>query len=244
MPASRVGEVTSGTFSPTQKVGIALALLDRSVSEGDEVAVDVRGRPAALPRGQAAVRQGVHLGLSPCDPAVIRARLTAQQLSGPKAPSCADVVKRMLAVQAQDPRGARLAVRSRSTRVTAADVDDALTDASCSSRWLNRGTLHLVTPDDYWWLHPLTTPQLATGNVRRLEQEGVSPAQAERGVDVVDGAVTDEGPQTRAQLRDTARRRGRPDGAAGARACAAGGVACAATSCAGRWSAATRPSSR
>ena len=41
-----VGEVTSGTFSPTKKVGIALALLDRSVAEGDEVSVDVRGRPA------------------------------------------------------------------------------------------------------------------------------------------------------------------------------------------------------
>ena len=41
-----VGEVTSGTFSPTRKVGIALALLDRSVAEGAEVAVDVRGRPA------------------------------------------------------------------------------------------------------------------------------------------------------------------------------------------------------
>ena len=41
-----VGEVTSGTFSPTRKIGIALALLDRSVSEGDEVVVDVRGRPA------------------------------------------------------------------------------------------------------------------------------------------------------------------------------------------------------
>jgi aminomethyltransferase len=41
-----LGEVTSGTFSPTKKVGIALALLDRTVAEGDEVAVDVRGRPA------------------------------------------------------------------------------------------------------------------------------------------------------------------------------------------------------
>jgi aminomethyltransferase len=41
-----VGEVTSGTFSPTRKIGIALALLDRGVSEGDEVVVDVRGRPA------------------------------------------------------------------------------------------------------------------------------------------------------------------------------------------------------
>lgn len=39
-----VGEVTSGTFSPTLKRGIALALLDRSVTDGDAVAVDVRGR--------------------------------------------------------------------------------------------------------------------------------------------------------------------------------------------------------
>jgi aminomethyltransferase len=43
---SPAGEVTSGTFSPTRKVGIALALLDRRVAEGDEVLVDVRGRPA------------------------------------------------------------------------------------------------------------------------------------------------------------------------------------------------------
>ncbi len=40
----RVGEVTSGTFSPTLKNGIALALLKPSVSEGDEVVIDVRGR--------------------------------------------------------------------------------------------------------------------------------------------------------------------------------------------------------
>lgn len=39
-----VGEVTSGTFSPTLKVGVALALLDRSVALGDEVVIDVRGR--------------------------------------------------------------------------------------------------------------------------------------------------------------------------------------------------------
>jgi aminomethyltransferase len=43
-----VGEVTSGTFSPTRRVGIGLALLDRAVGEGDEVTVDVRGRPSAM----------------------------------------------------------------------------------------------------------------------------------------------------------------------------------------------------
>jgi len=43
-----VGETTSGTFSPTKKVGIALALLDTSagLSDGDLVEVDIRGRRA------------------------------------------------------------------------------------------------------------------------------------------------------------------------------------------------------
>jgi aminomethyltransferase len=39
-----VGEVTSGTFSPTLKQGVGLALLDASVQVDDEVVVDVRGR--------------------------------------------------------------------------------------------------------------------------------------------------------------------------------------------------------
>ncbi len=48
-PAGKpVGEVTSGTFSPTLRQGIGLALLDRSVTEGDEVTVDVRGRTSVF----------------------------------------------------------------------------------------------------------------------------------------------------------------------------------------------------
>jgi aminomethyltransferase len=43
-----VGIVTSGTFSPTLRTGIALALLDRGVAEGDMVSVDIRGRAAAM----------------------------------------------------------------------------------------------------------------------------------------------------------------------------------------------------
>lgn len=39
-----LGEVTSGTFSPTESVGIALALVDSTIQIGDEVLVDIRGR--------------------------------------------------------------------------------------------------------------------------------------------------------------------------------------------------------
>jgi aminomethyltransferase len=41
-----IGETTSGTFSPTKKVGIALALIDTAagIADGDLVQIDVRGR--------------------------------------------------------------------------------------------------------------------------------------------------------------------------------------------------------
>lgn len=47
---AQVGEVTSGTFSPSLKRGIGLALIDSSagLGEGDQVSVDVRGRPCPV----------------------------------------------------------------------------------------------------------------------------------------------------------------------------------------------------
>jgi aminomethyltransferase len=39
-----LGEVTSGTFSPTLGKGIGLALLASQVTDGAEASVDVRGR--------------------------------------------------------------------------------------------------------------------------------------------------------------------------------------------------------
>jgi len=133
---------------------------------------------------------------------VARKRLTAQLLAGPPATSVLDVVDRLLAVQAQDPRGARLAVRARSAGLHASDVDSALSDRELVVSWLNRGTLHLVRTADYWWLHELTTPQLATGNATRLRQEGVDADAAERGVEAVVAALSSQEPLPRAALRE------------------------------------------
>ena len=111
------------------------------------------------------------------------------------------MTRRLLAIQGQDQRGARLAIRARSAGLTAADVDHALTEErSLLITWLNRGTLHLVHRDDYPWLHALTAPQLLSANARRLAQEGVTPARAERGVATIERALMDEGQLTRAQL--------------------------------------------
>lgn len=135
--------------------------------------------------------------------APLAARLGSQGLSGPGFDSPEGAVGRILAVQAQDRRGFRLAVRARTRGQTVADLDRALTeDRSLVVSWLNRGTLHLVRSEDYPWLHALTAPRQVTANARRLEQEGVTPAQAERGAELVAGWLAAEGPLTRAGLRE------------------------------------------
>jgi Winged helix DNA-binding domain len=129
-------------------------------------------------------------------------RLTAQGLSGPPLKRPVDVAERLLAVQGQDPRGARLAIRARTAGLAATDVDQALTeDRSLLITWLNRGTLHLVRSEDYPLLQALTTPQLLTSSTRRLRQEGVSEKAAERGMETIERSLAEEGPLSGKELK-------------------------------------------
>ena len=111
------------------------------------------------------------------------------------------VVEHLLAVQAQDLRAARLALRARGAGVTVAGIDRALTEErSLVVGWLGRGTLHLVAAEDYAWLLALTAPARTANSRRRLGQEGVAPGDAERAVAIVERALADEGPLTRPEL--------------------------------------------
>ncbi|MHB8694547.1 MAG: winged helix DNA-binding domain-containing protein [Solirubrobacteraceae bacterium] len=133
--------------------------------------------------------------------ALLLERLRSQLLAGAPVKDAVTVAERLLAVQGQDPRGFRLAVRARSSTLTVADVDRALSvERSLVVSWLCRGTLQLVRSEDYPWLQQLTTPPLFTPVMRRLSQEGVNPDDAERGVDAIVRALALDGPLTRAQL--------------------------------------------
>lgn len=136
-------------------------------------------------------------------------RLTAQALSGEPLRSPEAVAERLLAVQGQDPRGARLAVRARTSGVTAADVDRALTeDRALLITWLNRGTLHLVRSEDYPWLHALTAPTHFASGKRRLQQEGLSEGDAERAMEAIEKTLAEEGPLSGKDLRQRLERAG------------------------------------
>ena len=148
------------------------------------------GRPAQVPFG--------------CDPGSLRRRRAAAQLlHRPGGLTPAEVVSRLLAVQAQDLRAARLALRARGEQLTAASVDTALSEErSLVVAWLGRGTLHLTCREDYPWLLALTAPARLASSRRRLGREGVAPADAERAVAIVDRALAEEGPLTRSELAE------------------------------------------
>lgn len=138
-------------------------------------------------------------------------RFEAQLLAGPPAADPLAVAERLLAIQGQDQRGARLAIRARTAGLTAAGVDRCLTEErSLVITWLNRGTLHLVRSEDYPWLQALTTPPLATTNRTRLRQEGVGEGDQERGVAAIEQALTEDGPRTRDQLAAAVQGAGAP----------------------------------
>jgi hypothetical protein len=129
-------------------------------------------------------------------------RARAQLLQRPRGLTAADVVERLLAVQAQDARALPLALRARG-----ADLGDG---EALAITWLMRGTLHLVRREDVHWLLALTAPRQVAGNRRRLLRLGIGEAVAERAVRLMRDALADRGPLPRAVLADMLRERDIP----------------------------------
>ena len=128
--------------------------------------------------------------------AELRRRRAAAQLLVPGERAAADVVRRLLAVQAQDPRAARVALRARGA--------ERVDESALVTTWLLRGTLHLVAVEDLGWLHALTGALVRPQTERRLAELGAAPARALR---VIERALAD-GPRSRADLADRLRAAG------------------------------------
>ncbi len=107
-----------------------------------------------------------------------------------------ELVRELLAVQAQDSRAAALALRARGAGFTRHDVQEAIERREIVRAWGPRGTLHLIRTDDLPWLLSLTRSSTAT-IARRLAQLGVTGDDlAER----VEKATFGQGPLTKAEL--------------------------------------------
>ncbi|MCF2525772.1 winged helix DNA-binding domain-containing protein [Yinghuangia soli] len=141
----------------------------------------------------------------PTNPAHIRLRRArAQALAGGvRERSAAAVVRRAVAIQAQDAVAADLGIRVRGAGLTAGGVRAAYEDdRSIVRSWFMRGTLHTVPAEDVRWLLRLLGPRLVAATAARYRQLGLDDALRSRADELFRAALAADGPLTRAELTE------------------------------------------
>ena len=133
--------------------------------------------------------------------AIARWRLHNQHLAGTPATDATAVVRRLLAVQAENHAQASWAVGTRCHVPDAALFARLYDDGAILRTHLLRPTWHFVLPDDIGWLLDLSRPRLLRGWERQLEQEGITHAIWEQAATIITTALTGRH-LTRAQLAD------------------------------------------
>jgi len=142
---------------------------------------------------------------------VLAERVRAQILTGVRPTDPVEAVRRVEALQAQDPRALRLAIRARTTGVDAPAVQRALAEPGrLVVTWLMRGTLHAVPAGDVRWLLALLRPARSSGRTRRLAL-GLDDHLLDTALPIAVELLA-AGPLTRSELADRLRAAGVPLG--------------------------------
>lgn len=128
------------------------------------------------------------------------ARAHANGIGSDRARTVVDAVGRVVALQGQDVRANRLAVRVRTDGLTRQDVDDAVRDGVVVRTWAMRGTLHMLAARDVQWVLRAVGPYFRDRQASRRRQLGLDDAACERGVAQLEDVLT--APLTRAEIRE------------------------------------------
>lgn len=115
---------------------------------------------------------------------VARLRLAAQHIAGSGAATATETVRRLTAMQAQDPAGVLTSVALRTRAGTRQGVEAAMDAGEVVKSWPMRGTLHLVAAEDLPWLLELTAPRVVAGAARRRAALDLDPSTLERAREV------------------------------------------------------------
>lgn len=131
-------------------------------------------------------------------------RATAQALAGGvREPTPEAVVRRVLAIQAQDATAAELGIRVRGRDISASDVEAAyVDDRSIVRGWYMRGTLQTIPSEDAHWVLRLFAPQVLAASVRRYRQLDLTDGLRDRADALIRRVLTTHGPLTRAELTE------------------------------------------
>ncbi|MBS1636777.1 MAG: AlkZ family DNA glycosylase [Bacteroidetes bacterium] len=104
---------------------------------------------------------------------LLACRLQQQQISMHSCTTVGDVVRNMVAMQAQDYPGVRWSLGLRLPGFTEAEVDKALAARAFIRTWAFRGTLHLVSPEDIYTILPLAADRIKQLYARQFRELGL-----------------------------------------------------------------------
>lgn len=118
-------------------------------------------------------------------------RLAAQSIAVPSYASPADVVRGMLAMQAQDYQGAKWSVGLRiAGGTTDAAIEEAIARREIARSWPMRGTLHFVAPEDLRWMLRIAELRQASGAAKRRSDLGITDAELARAGELARESLT------------------------------------------------------
>ena len=101
---------------------------------------------------------------------IARDRLRSQRIEGPPLNRAVDVVRWLVASQAQDYAGAKWALGLRMRGATDAAVEEEFTNGAILRTHVMRPTWHFVARDDIRWLLELTAPRVHAAMASRYRQ--------------------------------------------------------------------------
>jgi hypothetical protein len=133
-------------------------------------------------------------------PEILHQRRLNQFLLSSPAQAPADVVSRLLAVQAQDYLGSLWAIGQRLPASTEQSVEAALANGSVIRTWPMRGTLHLVAAADARWLVGLLAARVIPKTRTVYKKAGLDDSIFKKGMRVVTKALEKNSRLTRDEL--------------------------------------------
>jgi len=131
---------------------------------------------------------------------IVAWRRRASGLTGAPALDASDVVRRLLAVQAQDHQPALWSIGQRCAESSQVGLDRWFDAGGAVRTHVLRPTWHLVAPEDLRWLLTLTAPRVQQTCATTYRQCGLDAEVRDRAARVIARALSDAAPMTRAEL--------------------------------------------
>ena len=144
------------------------------------------------------------------DRAIARWRLHSLHLAGQSQPSATEVVRGLLAVQAENHSQASWAVAARTSGMTEAEFTRLFDDGEILRTHVLRSTWHFVDPADIRWLAELSEKRLRRLIVGRQRELGIDDAALDAALGVVIEALSGGAHVSRGQIGERLSARGLP----------------------------------